>query len=197
MKQEKGTLILLQKYQLRALWRAGMGQGGNEQVPVPLCTLEGHGVMPSPREHADLQEIFPCGSVPVRPQFIRLLWFICFMPIESCFCTFWIYSAQSKTSQLSCVYWKPSVRIRSEDEQKWTPRTGAALEDWELGLNCHSHTQAQFLLTSYLTSLLSTCTVSCHPVLAILSIFCDQIYHQINSYSFHQSHLEFQICFTL
>lgn len=184
-----------------------MSQGWNEQVLVPLCALEGHGAGCSrePWGHVQPQRtcrpsrgvFLDCGIVPVKPPFIGVLQFICFMLIESCFCNFWIYLAQSKTSQFSCVYWKPTVRIKSEDEQKWTQRTDAAVKDWELGLNCHSHAQAQFLLVSYLTSLLSTHTGSCHPVLAILSIFCDQICCQINSYSFYQSQVEFKICFTL
>lgn len=43
-----------------------MGQGWKEEVPVPLCALEGHGtgcpeghgVLSSLREHTDLQEMF-------------------------------------------------------------------------------------------------------------------------------------------
>lgn len=95
-KQEKGTLILLQKYQLCASWRVGMGQGWNGQVPVPLCALEGHGarcsegpgVMPSPREHADLQEVFPLWQCACEATVYWFAVIYCFMLIESCFCNF-------------------------------------------------------------------------------------------------------------
>lgn len=150
------------------------------------------GSCPAVETMQTFKRCFSCRDVLVKPQFIRLLQFICFMLIKSCFCNFWIYLAQSKTSQLSCVYWEPTVRIKSEDEHKWTQRTGAAVGAWELGLNCHSHAQAQFLLISYLTSLLSTCTVSCHPFHLPWPNSPSNEFLQLSP-----KPLESQICFTL